>query len=183
MFEGQEEVLKRAIKGERAAQEKLYVKNYNYAISIAMRYGGSRLEAQEVVNDAFINMFKRLDSFDLEREFKPWFRRIVVNASIDYYRKYHKSTALDDALEIMENDSAIEAEVLDDLSNEDIMKAVQALPPSYRMAFSMHVVDGFKLEEIAESLDISVGSVKSNLFKAKAKLKDLLNHWNYNNES
>lgn len=183
MFEGPEEVLKRALKGERAAQEKLYLKHYNYAISVAMRYGGSRLEAQEVVQDAFINMFRRLETFDLEREFRPWFRRIVINASIDYFRKYHKSAELDNAFEIMENDSKVGAEILDELSSEDIMKAVQQLPPSYRIAFSMHVVDGYKLEEIAESLGVTVGSIKSNLFKAKARLKELLENWNHLDES
>ncbi len=172
------EILERALNGERASQEKIYLKHYNYAISVAMRYGGSRFEAQEIVQDAFVNMFKRLETFDLEREFRPWFRRIVINSSIDYYRKYHKANEIKTNDELYDNDSSVDADVLSSLSANDIMLAVQQLPPSYRIVFVLHIVEGFKHEEIAEQLGITVGSTKSNLFKAKAQLREMLNQWN-----
>lgn len=173
------ETLERALKGERSSQEKIYLKHYNYAISVAMRYGGSRFEAQEIVQDAFVNMFKRLETFDLEREFRPWFRRIVINSSIDYYRKYHKANEIKTNDELYDNDSSVDADVLSSLSANDIMLAVQQLPPSYRIVFVLHVVEGFKHEEIAEQLGITVGTTKSNLFKAKAQLREMLNQWNH----
>lgn len=173
------EILERALKGERSSQEKIYLKHYNYAISVAMRYGGSRFEAQEIVQDAFVNLFKRLETFDIDREFRPWFRRIVINSSIDYYRKYHKANEIKTNDELYDNDSSVDADVLSSLSANDIMLAVQQLPPSYRIVFVLHIVEGFKHEEIAEQLGITVGSTKSNLFKAKAQLREMLNQWNH----
>jgi RNA polymerase sigma factor (sigma-70 family) len=73
----------------------------------------------------------------------------------------------------------VDADVLSNLSANDIMLAVQQLPPSYRIVFVLHVVEGFKHEEIAEQLGITVGSTKSNLFKAKAQLREMLNQWNH----
>ncbi|MEM6345020.1 MAG: RNA polymerase sigma factor [Bacteroidota bacterium] len=156
--------------GDRAAYGTLYQAYYSYAMSICLRYSSSREEAQEIVNDGFVKVFLRLQShYDPKLSFKAWLRRLLINTAIDVYRKqkYHR--------ESMPLESAPEVEVSEDglsrLTQEEIMKVVQLLPNSYRYVFNLYIVEGYKHEEIAQQLGISVGTSKSHLAKARRKLK------------
>lgn len=142
---------------------------YSYAMSIGLRYSRDREEAIEIVNDAFFKVFTNLDKYTPGLSFKGWLRRIVINASIDYYRRNEKHYhGVDISYANFEH---ADENVLDDISEKEIIELIQDLPPSYRMVFNLHVIEGYKHEEIAKKLNISVGTSKSNLSVARTKLQ------------
>lgn len=162
-------LLKKAAKGHQQSQYVLYEEFYGYCMSVSLRFGESREEAKEIVHDAFLKAFAKLESVVNAESFKPWLRRIVVNTSIDYYRRNSHSTH---HLDVAKHDTDdLSEDVLSKLSAEDIHAAIAKLPPAYRMAFTLYAVEGYKHEEIGQKLGISVGASKSNLFKARAKLQ------------
>ena len=165
-------LIKACKRGKRASQKELYKLYYSYGMSICLRYSKNREEAQEVLNDGFIKVFNNLEKYDIKLSFKAWLRRILINVAIDYYRKHHKHQH---TLEIVHNQHFDESpDALHNLSVEEIMKMVQKLSPAYRMVFNLNVVEGYKHQEIAEQLNITVGASKSNLAKARMKLRAML---------
>ena len=141
-------------------------------MGVCLRYSRTREEAVEIVNDGFIKIFTKLDRYSKGLSFKGWLRRIMINSAIDYFRKnekhYHRRDISHGHYE------AINENVLDQLAEEDIIAAIQRLPPSYRMVFNLFVIEGFKHEEIANQLNISVGTSKLNLAIARNKLQKTL---------
>lgn len=120
-----------------------------------------------------MKIFKYLKSFDTSKPFQPWFRRIMVNSSIDHFKKegkYQQQVGLEDALA-----HEIAGDQLDLISYQEILELVRELPPAYRAVFNLYAIEGYKHEEIADLLGISVGTSKSNYFKAKRKLQERLN--------
>lgn len=141
-------------------------------MGVCLRYSRTREEAVEIVNDGFIKIFTKLDRYSKGLSFKGWLRRIMINSAIDYFRKNEKHYH---SLDISHGHyEAINENVLDQLAEEDIIAAIQRLPPSYRMVFNLFVIEGFKHEEIANQLNISVGTSKSNLAIARNKLQKTL---------
>jgi len=145
---------------------------YSYAMSICLRYADTREEALEVMNDGFMKVFKHLDKFDLSKPFKPWFRRILINCAIDHFNKeskhsHHKD--IETALLISTDD-----QTMNEINYEEMLLMVRDLSPAYRTVFNLHAIEGYKHEEIAKMLGISVGTSKSNYFKARQKLQDRL---------
>lgn len=165
-------LIKACKRGKRASQKELYKLYYSYGMSICLRYSKNRQEAQEILNDGFVKVFSNLEKYDLKLSFKAWLRRILINVAIDYYRKHHKHQH---TLEIVHNQHFDESpDALHNLSVEEIMKMVHRLSPAYRMVFNLYVVEGYKHQEIAEQLNITVGASKSNLAKARMKLRAML---------
>ena len=171
---------------DRKSQKLLYKAFYGFAMAICLRYTGNRDEAAEVMNQGFMKVFTKIESFDQSRPFKAWLGRIMMNVSIDHYRANFKMAYAEE----LEN-----AEHLDDgsftdsnLNYQDLLTMVQQLPQAYRTVFNLFAIDGYSHEEIAEMLKINVGTSKSNLFKARQKLKQMIlsanarvNNVNYNN--
>jgi RNA polymerase sigma factor (sigma-70 family) len=159
-------------RGERTSQYKVYTHFYSYALSVCSRYAATQEEAKEVLNDAFFKIFTKLDYYNPSYAFKGWLHRIVVNTAIDRYRSRHKHPATE---EISQAQSVeIETEVVEMLTREEIYKMVQTLSPAYRTVFNLFVVEGYSHPEIAQLLGISEGASKSNLAKARFKLKKML---------
>ncbi len=159
---------------DQAAQEELYRTFYGYAMGICLRYTQSKEEAQEVVNDGFIKLFQHIKHCKKEATFKGWLRRIMINASIDYYRQHQKHHF---HLDISHsNQQTIQAEGLTQLTQEEVIQVIQQLSPAYRLIFNLYAIEGFTHKEIAAKLDISIGTSKSNLAKARIKLKKMLEH-------
>lgn len=160
------------LKGKRKSQEKLYQRFYAYGMSVCLRYTDTEEEALEVLNDGFMKVFTKLETFDTEKPFQSWFRRILINTSIN---QYHKSQKHKNNLPIEEGAQvAGENSILSQLSYEEMIKLIQELSPVYRTVFNLHVIDGYSHEEISEALQISVGASKSNLSRARANLRAML---------
>ena len=158
--------------GERICQQKIYKHFFIYGLSVCGRYAATQEEAREVMNDAFFKIFTKLDRYDSAYSFKGWLHRIVVNTAIDRYRSRQKQYMTE---EISQAQSVeIETEVIENLTREEIFKMVQNLSPAYKTVFNLFVVEGYSHPEIAELLGITEGASKSNLSKARAKLKLML---------
>lgn len=171
--ENPEELLHKSVRGDRKSQEKLYRQFYGFAMSVCMRYTQSRDEALEIVNDGFLKIFTKGDQYDSKYPFKAWFRRIIVNTALDFYRsqqKHYFHENIEEAYEVSSNDSS----PLSQLNHEEIIQLVQRLPSGYRMVFNLFVIDGFSHEEISNQLGISVGTSKSNLSRAREALRKMI---------
>ena len=167
-----EEVLKACKQEDRLAQKELYRQFYRYAMSVTLRYADGEDEAIEIANDAFLKVFLNLNRYDFEKPFKPWFRRILINTAINQVKKKQRFKLT----QLMEADFEIPSaeDILARIGFEELMNMVRSLSLAYRTVFNMYVIDGYTHEEIATTLGISVGTSKSNLARAREKLRQLL---------
>lgn len=174
--EGREKIIEwvnGCMANDRYSQKMFYTHFFGYGMSVCLRYTRDREEATEVLNEGFLKVFTKLRMYDPEKSMKAWIRRIMINTAIDYYRsnKRHErgSEQLENALEVSSQENMISS-----LSYKEIIAEIQHLSPAYRAVFNMYVIDGFNHEEIAGKLDISVGTSKSNLSRARGILKKRL---------
>ena len=172
------------LQNNRESQYQLYMLLHNYASSIAHLYTSDTQEANEIVNDSFLKLFKKIHSFlpanqvDIVPFFKGWFRRIIINTCIDRYRK--KSRVIITEISVAESPVMNGETGEDRLSYKEIIDAIRHLSPAYRTVFNLYVMEGFTHEEISVKLGISIGTSKSNLFKARENLRNfLINKNNY----
>lgn len=146
---------------------------YSYGMTICLRYADTRDEAAEILNDGFMKIFTNIKRFDFSKPFKPWLRKIMINMAINHYRKKQRSIQAEE-IDHAKNDADTD-NILSNIAYHEIIELLKKLPPSYRTVFNLHVIEGYKHEEIASLLGISVGASKSALFKAKELLKKILN--------
>lgn len=153
-------------------QEELYRRFSPRMYAVCLRYAGSSEEAEDILQEGFIKVFKKLDSFRSEGSFEGWIRRIFVNTAIEHFRRKRYLMPVTE-----KEENTIEGKylsVLDDLAARDIMALVQELSPGYRTVFNMYVVEGYTHKEIADMLGISEGTSKSQLSRAKVILQDMV---------
>jgi RNA polymerase sigma factor (sigma-70 family) len=169
-------LIQEAKNGDRKSIELLYKQFYGYAMSVALRYSNSRDEACEIINDSFMKAFDKLDQYDPQNSFKGWLRRILINTSIDYYRKNSKHVAL---MDIEKADAeTLEADAIDRLSVEDILGALRDLPDILRIIFNMYEIEGYSHNEISEQLGIPSSTSRTYLARAKKKLREKIQELN-----
>jgi RNA polymerase sigma-70 factor (ECF subfamily) len=140
-----------------------------------MRYSRTHDEAIEIVNDGFIKVFNHADKVDLTKSFKNWLRKIMVNTALDFYRQNHKHYNHDD-IQDLEYQISDNKDASSDLSYQELLGVIQRLSPAYRTVFSLFVIDGYSHEEIADMLNISIGTSKSNLARARINLREMLSN-------
>ncbi|MGF1923872.1 MAG: RNA polymerase sigma factor, partial [Bacteroidia bacterium] len=129
-------------------------------------------EAVEVVNDGFMKVFMNIQQYQIKQSFNGWLSTIMINTAIDQYRKRIKQLEME---ELQDQHHVEDREnILSAINYEDLIKLVQKLSSAYRTVFNLFAIDGYAHEEISKALDISVGSSKSNLFKAREALKKML---------
>lgn len=174
--ENQEDILaliQGCIKSDRGSQKELYRRFYALSMSICLRYANNKQDAASIMNEGFYKVFTHIKKYDSAKPFTAWLSKIMTNAAIDYYRMNLKFVGNED-LNDYENISVPYDTIYDKLRYQDLLRMVQSLSPAYRMVFSLYAIEGYSHEEIADRLHISVGTSKSNLFKARAKLAAML---------
>lgn len=160
------------IRNERDSQKALYQHFYSFAMGICLRYANDPLDAAGILNDGFFKAFKNITKYEPPKAFLPWLGRIITNTAIDYYRANLKFA---DHVDIIDHENVAQvSSVYDKLAYQDLLALVQQLSPGYRTVFNLFAIDGYTHEDIAEMLGISVGTSKSNLFKARQKLQEML---------
>ena len=167
-----EEVLVGCRKQNRQAQNRLYAMYFEYGLGICSRYVSDYDQSIQILNDGFLRVFRNIKKFDKDRDFKPWFKTIMVNTAINHVRKMKKfknEISLEEASNI-----SVTQDLLARINYQDLLKMIHSLSLSYRTVFNMYVIDGFKHEEIAKTLGVSVGTSKSNLSKARARLQEMV---------
>jgi RNA polymerase sigma-70 factor (ECF subfamily) len=156
-------------------QEELYSRFSPRMYAVCLRYAGNSEEAEDILQEGFIKIFKKLDSFRSEGSFEGWIRRIFVNTAIEHFRRKKYMTPVTE-----KEENTIEGNytsVLDDMAAKDILALVQELSPGYRTVFNMYVVEGYTHKEIADMLNISEGTSKSQLSRAKVILQDMVRNF------
>ena len=170
----EEELISGCLNNNRVAQKRLYEKYYSKMLSVCMRYASCRDEAAGVLNEGFYKVFTHLNKFkDSSGNLEAWIYRIMINTSIDHYRSETKQRQTQE-LKQDKISTLDDFDIIAQLNAEEIIELVQSLPSAYRTVFSLYVIEGMSHKEISESLGISEGTSKSNLFKAKQKMKELV---------
>jgi RNA polymerase sigma-70 factor (ECF subfamily) len=166
------DLIEGCLRGDRGAQKALYDRFASKMYGVCLRYAGSAVEAEDMLQEGFIKVYGKMGSFRREGSFEGWVRRIFVNTAIEHYRKKTYLQPITD-----HEESTIEGKylsVLESLAEKDIIALVQQLSPGYRTVFNMYVVEGYTHKQIAEELKISEGTSKSQLSRAKLILQDLV---------
>jgi len=153
-------------------QRELYDRFASKMYGVCLRYAGNTNDADDVLQEGFIKVFKNISRFRSEGSFEGWIRRIFVNTCIEQYRKKVKSYNITEAHENSVEDQDLDA--MDRLAAKDMVKLINELSPGYKAVFNLHVVEGYSHKEIADMLAISEGTSKSQLARAKGALKKLL---------
>jgi len=170
------------IQGKRKACALLYKRYAAKMLGVCLRYGRNLAEAEDVLQEGFIKVFTSLGKFRQEGSLEGWIRRIMVNTAVDHYNKQAREEfliSLEDMKEAYpsgemgeENDNL----PVEDLTEDDLLKMVQDLPDGYRLVFNMYAIEGYSHQEIAEKLNISVNTSKTQLFKARRTLRNIILH-------
>ena len=163
----------------RDSQKKIYNCFYSYGMSICDRYTRRKEDAIEIFNDAFLKIFKEIHRYkpayaDEVNSFKGWIRKIMIYTAIDHYRKNRKQRLTTNIEDKILHLPVMEADILDQISYDEIRDTIQQLTPSYRLAFNLFVMEGYTHEEIAKRLGITVGASKSNLARGRKQMQKLL---------
>lgn len=169
-------LIQKAKDGDSKSVEMLYKHFYGYAMSIALRYSNSREEACEIVNDSYMKAFDKLSQYSPDNSFKGWFRRILINTSIDYYRKNVKYFA---TMDIEKADAEVlDPDIIDRLSTQDILGILRDLPEILRIVFNMYEIEGFSHNEIGDELGIPSSTSRTYLARAKKQLREKVQELN-----
>lgn len=158
--------------GNRRMQEELYRRFSPRMYAVCLRYAGNAEEAEDILQEGFIKVFKKLDSFRGEGSFEGWVRRIFVNTAIEHFRRKRYLQPVTEKEENTIEGKSLSA--LDGLAEKDILALVRQLSPGYRTVFNMYVVEGYTHKEIGDMLGISEGTSKSQLSRAKVILQDMV---------
>lgn len=158
-----------------AAQGELYKLFSGQLFSVCLRYSNNYEDAQDTFQEGFITIFNKINQYRFAGSFEGWMRRIMVNTCIEKHRnKTHLYVVNEELIPETDDDSELDTETTEDYSYEEILSFVQELPDRYRQVFNLYVIEEYSHQEIAEMLDISVGTSKSNLSRAREKLKELI---------
>jgi RNA polymerase sigma-70 factor (ECF subfamily) len=175
----QQELIDGCLKGDSRSQHAVYKMYYGKMKAVCLRYASSTDEAKDMVQDGFIKVFSSLEKFEGNGSLEGWIRRIMVNLSIDQYRKkkHHVDLDLENSKHLVEENTEEEDELESDIYDfqpHHIVEAMQQLTPVYRTVFNLYVFENFSHQEISEKLGISLGTSKSNYSKAKKNMKKIL---------
>lgn len=166
-----DELITRCKRGERKAQEMLYKQFASKMLGVCMRYATDKMEAEDMLQNGFIKVFKNLEGYRGDGAFEGWMRRIMVHCSIEYYRKHHKMVQMVDVTD-MSNEPAVNPTAMANMDVKDLMGLIQQLSPGYRMVFNLYAIEGYSHKEIAAIVGITEGASKSQLSRARAILKE-----------
>lgn len=168
----EKDFIRACVHKERWAQKLLYEEYYSKMIGVCLRYSNNEDDALDILHEGFIKVFKHIGKYQPGTSLSAWIRRIMVNTAIDYYRKNIRRRTED--IEQAFNLSSNEADAISQCTEKEILEAVQRLSPAYRTVFNLYVIEGYSHKEIANALEITESTSRSNLVKARMKLKEIL---------
>ncbi len=172
-----ERLIENCIKQDAQAQSQLYKQYASKLFSLCLKYSKNYAEAEDNLHDAFITVFSKIDQYKNKGSFEGWLKRIAINTALQRYRD---NVGVYDIV----NEGQIEDVSVDlndsDLSIEFLLKIIQELPDRYRLVFNLYVLDGYSHVEISELINISTGTSKSNLARARLILKDKIEDYKAN---
>ncbi len=170
---GLEQLIIRCKKNDAKAQGELYKLFSSTLFSICLKYSRNYAEAQDNLQDAFITIFGKINQYKDKGSFEGWLKRITVNTALQRYRK-DKMFLIVNEDHLEDTDVTIDEENEENIPLQYLLECIQELPNRYRLVFNLYVLDGYSHKEIGRLLEISDGTSKSNLARARALLKDLV---------
>jgi RNA polymerase sigma-70 factor (ECF subfamily) len=174
-YKNEKQLLKKAIDGNADAQQRLYTTHAPKMLSVCRQYIKDAHFAEDVMVQGFLKIFTQLHTFKFEGSFEGWVRRIMIRESISYLRKQQFVVYDDEVFEKYEQQSNLQTS---DLDTEHIQQLIDGLPQGYKMVFVLYTVEGYKHKEIAELLDISESTSKTQLLKGRKLLQKQLKKQN-----
>lgn len=166
-----EELVRGCVEGKSKFQQVLYTRFAPVMKGVCIRYSDTIEEAEDILQDGFIKVYLNLKNFRLDGSLEGWVRRIMVNTALNYYRAKKKSSYHANIDEIVESVEDVRIDNYDKLNTKVLLKMIEELPPGYRMVFNMFEIEGYSHKEIAEELNVSVNTSKSQLLKARRSLQ------------
>ncbi len=152
------------------AQSELYTLFSGKLFALCLKYSRNYTEAEDNLQDAFLTIFKKIGQYENKGSFEGWLKRITVNTVLQQYRKEKVFEIAYD-----ENIEDVDIDIDDDrISIDYLLQIIQELPDRYRLVFNLYVLDGYSHKDIADMLDINVGTSKSNLARARQILKQTI---------
>jgi RNA polymerase sigma factor (sigma-70 family) len=166
-------IIEGCISGKRKAQNELYSIYSSLFYGICLRYAGNRTEAQDILQEGFIKIFSRIETFNHRGSFEGWMKRIIVNTALNYLRDHARERffiSFNDEAETIP-DEITQNESPEPLPEETMLNLVQGLPGGYRMVFNLYVFEGHTHKQISELLEISENTSKTQLMRARLMLR------------
>ena len=169
-------IVRECAEGNSEYQQLLYKELYSKMMVVCYRYASRPEDAKDLFQEGFMKVFQKIERFNFKGSLEGWVRRIMVNHAIDYYRKNKNKFAISETLLEAEQiaDEQENEGIFENVSAKELLSFVQQLSPVYQTVFNLYVLDDYSHAEIAEELNISEGTSKSNLSKAKRNLKKMI---------
>jgi RNA polymerase sigma factor (sigma-70 family) len=170
----EEQLVKKCLEKDALAQKQLFEYYSKRMMGVCLRYSKDMEEAQDVLQMGFIKVFEKLEMYNQKGSLEGWIRKIIVNTALDNIRKNKKlqnNVDIDKVDYQLDNhdETAVEA-----LSAQDLLKVIQSMPTGFKTVFNMYVIEGYSHKEIAEELNITVSTSKSQFSRARAYLQKVL---------
>lgn len=167
----EEELIKQCLKNDNRALEQLYQQYTPKMFGVCLRYAKNQMEAEDILQEGFIKVYRNLHRFQNKGSFEGWMRRTFVNTAINHYKKNLRHAREMDIENVeIENNKA--TKILDKISTDELMALIQRLQEGYRMVFNLNVIEGYTHKMIGQMLGISENTSKSQLLRAKRLLQD-----------
>ena len=164
-------IINGCLAGNRRDQELLYRRHAAKLYAVCLQYSGNDEEARDTLQEGFIKIFENLDRYKYEGSFEGWMRRITVNTALEKFRSRHNLYRVDDIDNIQEQEAEPDNNDYAGLEANDLLDIIRELPPKYRMVFNLYAIEGYSHKEISQMLNISEGTSKSNLCRARIILQ------------
>ncbi len=169
----EKEIIGRCIMGDRKAQTLLYKKHSPKMFGICMRYAKNNTDAEDILQEGFIKVFRYLNDYRGDGSFEGWMRRIMITTSLNFYKK--KNLLKNDIdLDRLKINLSSSPEAISNMTMDELLSLIQKLPSGYRTVFNLNTIEGYTHQEISELLNISINTSKSQLSRAKSSLKSKL---------
>ncbi len=160
-------IIKGCLEGNRHDQELLYRRHAPKLFAICLRYTDDDDEARDILQEGFVKVFQNLGNYKHEGSFEGWIRRIVVNTALEKFRSRFSLYRVDDIDPENEPEAYPDTEDYSGLEAADLLFMIRQLPPKYRMVFNLYAIEGYSHKEISRMMNISEGTSKSNLSRAR----------------
>lgn len=169
----------KCVQNDRKAQAEVYQIYSGKLFALCLKYSPNYQEAQDNLQDGFITIFNKVEQFDHKGSFEGWMKRIMINSALQKYRRKDILTLVQD--DIPEEVTNVEVDE-ENVSIDFLLDSIQKLPDKYRMVFNLYILDGYSHKEVSKELNISEGTSKSNLSRARLILKSKIEE-NFQNQS
>lgn len=168
----EKELVKGCIRENRQCQQELFLRYSGKMLAVCLRYTRHRMEAEDILQDAFVKVFDNISKFEFKGSFEGWIRRIVINTALKNYSKKsfkQEQIGLENQPEL-----PLEPEIYSNLEEEELLRLINKLPDGYRLVFNLYAVEGYSHKEIADLLGIQESTSRSQLVKARKMLQGMI---------